>query len=197
MLGWFVYIGGSTSQRVVLLRIAAGAFGLFVLILVVYAVAPELLGLHKLFGAVGRTETLTGRTDLWATALRAIQERTLVGWGFDSLKSLSWKYGIEFAQFHNGYLDLMVRGGVIALLVVLLILLRGVISGIRCWRKFPKVVVAGLGMCIFVMLHNITEASFARATHPLWVLLLLAVITLGLCDKGSTRSGYRRINPDV
>jgi exopolysaccharide production protein ExoQ len=182
MLGWFLYIGKSANLRSAVLRMFLGAFSVIILMLVVHVVAPEILNLGTLFGVAGRSDNFTGRTELWAIARQAIEERTLVGWGFDSLHSLGAKFGIAYGQFHNGYLDLMVRGGVLALVIVIVMLLRAVFSGFRYWTAYPKIVVAGLGLCVFVLLHNVTEASLVRPTHPLWLLLLAAIVALGFCN---------------
>ncbi len=183
LLGWFLYIGTTSNRKSAVLRVMIGIFGLLILMLVIHVVAPDILGLHTIFGAAGRSENLSGRTELWVIARQAIEVHPIFGWSFDSLISLESKFGIAYGQFHNGYLDLLVRGGALALGVVVVIIVRGIFSGYRNWSTFQAVAVPGLGMCVFAILHNITEASLVRPTHPLWVMLLAVIIALNACDK--------------
>ncbi|MEW8165904.1 MAG: O-antigen ligase family protein [Candidatus Thiodiazotropha endolucinida] len=182
MVFWFLFVGKSTNQKSIIIRAMLGVFVATILVLLVYILAPELLGLKALFGTVGRSENLTGRTELWGIAFKAIQERILFGWGYDSLISLGSRFGISYGQFHNGYLDLLVRGGAISLVLVIVMLVTGLVNGYRSWSHSPKIVITALGMCFFVILHNVTEASIVRPAHLLWLLLLTAVVALGLCN---------------
>lgn len=76
--------------------------------------------------------TFTGRTVLWNYTLARIAEKPVTGWGFQSF----WGIGPaspaakmkdtfigETPHAHNGYLDMLLQGGVIALVLFILILL--------------------------------------------------------------------------
>lgn len=179
LVGWYLYVGGSKNQQIVIMRAMLAGVSALIIMVSIYIVAPEVVGLKYLFGMVGRSENFTGRTDLWAVALQAINEKTLVGWGFDSLASLNNRFGIAYGQFHNGYLDLLVRGGVISLLLLLAMIGRAVYSGLKVWGSDRAIAMSALAMCLFALLHNVTEASFIRATHPLWLMLVIAFVAIG------------------
>jgi exopolysaccharide production protein ExoQ len=147
-----------------------GALGFF------YATQPELFDPNRLLGSVGRDSNLTGRATLWAIADAAIDERPWLGWSFDGLKSLPTKYQITYNQFHNGYLDLMVRGGRIALGFVIFFALTLAIRIINL-APVKQAMAASYGVLLLViLLHNVSEASFASGPNPLWLLFTFIYI---------------------
>lgn len=125
VLGALIYFGRSnllTLPRVglIALTIAVISAG-FAVIISVSPVDP----IDLVLNALGKDRGLTGRTDLWAMALREIEERPLFGtgaWGF-------WRYEdspfvrqvfIDFYKkagnrfhFHNSWLELAVNLGLI------------------------------------------------------------------------------------
>jgi exopolysaccharide production protein ExoQ len=81
--------------------------------------------------------TFTSRTDIWKAVLDKIAESPRFGFGFGSI----WDVGAEYNPFsgpayefwnnpeiinqaHNGYLDLLLHGGIVALVLALLVALR-------------------------------------------------------------------------
>jgi O-antigen ligase len=111
--------------------------------------------------ALGKADSLTGRTDLWAAVLHMIRQRPLLGYGYGSF----W-LGTEgpsqhvFPEIpwvpthaHNGFLDLWLELGLIGALV------------------FGSASAHGL-------LRVASHPSADRLKHVLWPLLLLAALTL-------------------
>ncbi len=122
---------------------------------------------------IGRSATFTGRTSLWKIALQAIQEKPLLGWGFDALYSVSDRFLIKGAHMHNGYLELMVYGGLLGLLLMLGILVQMVFNLGKLLTRNAMLFV-GLSMMLLVLLvHNITEPSFGRAPSFFWLVFTL------------------------
>jgi O-antigen ligase len=135
-----------------------------------YATQPELFEAKKILGSVGRDARLTGRADLWDIAWKAIAERPFLGWSYDNLASLPSRFSIEYHQFHNGYLDLWVRGGLISLGFLLYF---AASTGVRVIRLAPsnkKLAAAYGALLVIIMLQNISEATFATGPNPLWLL---------------------------
>jgi O-antigen ligase len=81
-------------------------------------------------------------------------------------------------QFHNGYLDLLVRGGIVGSILLGYLILRKCFLFVRLarvnWRLFTTL--ASLSTAILV--HNFTEASLARGQHFLWVLFVFVLFSL-------------------
>ena len=73
------------------------------------------------------TRTGTARIALWRVALQAIQERPFLGWGLENFStafteyfnpcfgSISCGHEVWFDRSHNYFLDLLISGGVVAI----------------------------------------------------------------------------------
>lgn len=151
---------------------------LLIFVFVAYVVAPDIFSTETLFHLAGRSSTLTGRTGLWEIASSAINDKPMLGWGFDALMSLGYKYRIQYGQFHNGYLDLLVRGGWVALsfifvfgAIILVQLIR--LARINYWQFVSLAVLFGV-----ILIHNVTEASLGRPPHAMWLLFTLLFLYL-------------------
>ncbi|HLN24490.1 MAG TPA: hypothetical protein VK558_10935, partial [Patescibacteria group bacterium] len=166
-----------------LLRIGKILFlvvGGLAVLLGVFAIAPNLLDPDVLLGHLGRDATLTGRTSLWATADDLIVAKPLLGWSYDSLGSVTATIVFDFAQFHNGYLDLLVRGGALGLGLFALITGRLLWVLFRLARHDYLFHAAGLVLVGATLLSNISEASIYREANELWQVYVLVLITAEL-----------------
>lgn len=142
----------------------------------IYATQPELLDPNRILGTVGRDTNLTGRTSLWAIANAAIDEKPLLGWSFDALNSLPSRFSIQYNQFHNGYLDLMVRGGVVGLAFIIFFALTTAARLLMLAQHKKAMAASFAALLIVIMFHNFSEASFASAPNPLWLLFTFLYI---------------------
>lgn len=143
-------------------------------LLVIYSLYPNVFTVGGALGAIGKDTTFTGRTELWMVALNAIQERLAFGWSFDSNISAFSYLGLEeTGQFHNGYIDLLVRGGTVS--GVLLLVLGATVAGRYLRAGASRYVEAAVFLTVFlaICVHNLTEASFAREGHVLWLLFMV------------------------
>jgi O-antigen ligase len=119
----------------------------------------------------GNVETLTGRTNIWKFAISQIEQRPLLGYGYEVGGAIlqsryfpiwwgPWDEGPQ-SSLHDGYIDRAVCEGVPALLLWLFIVLRPWISLFRQqddpWRLKPL----AFWMVIPMLVHNLAEASIA------------------------------------
>lgn len=156
---------------------------------VMYAVADALFQVQDhLLAMLGRSPTLTNRTDVWAILL-TFKTNALVGAGFMSFwtgerMATIWKaVGSRLNQAHNGYLEQYLNLGYVGVAFIIAI----AISALLRVRKhlttdYPNAV---LRLCWIVtaLLYNYTEASF-YGINNMWLLLLAASID---------SSGLRRV----
>ena len=156
----------------------AGFIAMLIMFLVMYIAFPEKLTVDSALGAIGKDSTFTGRTNIWEVALFLIKNRMVVGYSFDSLLSAFDFLGYQITQFHNGYLDFMVRGGSVGMLLFLPLL-------IDVYKKIKVVVgldykyaVASMGLVLAILIHNLTEASIMRSTHMLWTMFVFIMCSL-------------------
>ena len=141
----------------------------------------------QFFSITGRDATFTGRVGLWNMAWSAFHQNPLLGWSFDDLMSLSQKRHLEYMQFHNGYLDLLVRGGIVGSVLLGYLILRKYFLFVRLarvnWRLFTTL--ASLSTAILV--HNFTEASLVRGQHLLWLLFVFVLFSLNHVNLSRSR----------
>jgi exopolysaccharide production protein ExoQ len=78
----------------------------------------------QLLGALGKSEDLTGRLDIWRSVTELAGQRPAWGWGWVSywapwvepFKGLAVRKGVVYLQAHNAWLDVWLQLGVIGLI---------------------------------------------------------------------------------
>jgi O-antigen ligase len=145
-------------------KFAGLVYAVLLIISILYLSKPELFRIEAVFGMMGRNVTFTGRTELWQLAMAKIYTSPIFGSGFQEFISVK---GIEIKHFHNGYLELLVRGGVIALFLVVTFVFQFIFSKKRI--KDPNLIISFSIMMLAILLHNITEGSFGRGVTALWL----------------------------
>lgn len=141
----------------------AGFLALFC-VSVLYVLAPEIFSIDAMLGAVGRNSTLTGRTALWDTAMTRITQDPLIGSGFQEYINIS---GTRIKHFHSGYIELLIRGGILAVLFLAAFVFQLAFS----LKRFsnPNLYIYSLVMTLAILAHNVTEGSFGRGFNALWL----------------------------
>lgn len=176
-----MWLGKRNIARTLLVIISIALPIVLVLIMVMLSTNKSLQTIDvvdQFFSVTGRDKNLTGRTSLWEIAWWAYEQKPVLGWSFDDLMSLSQKRLLEYRQLHNGYLDLLVRGGLVGIVLMGYIIVRKYFLFVRLarinWRLF--ITLASLSTAILV--HNFTEASLIRGQHLLWFLFVFVLFYL-------------------
>lgn len=163
------------------------------LVLIMLAVGSA-LDFGGLFGMFGRDANLTGRTSLWADAFAAISSHPILGWSFDDHTYIIKTQGMAYYSYHNGFLDLAVSGGAVA--IVLLVLLFGTwIAGFT--KRFmiaAQIIPFSASFGFAYLVHNLTEASFVSPRGQLWM-IFLALVCLGACRKSPASNIDQGVRP--
>ena len=137
----------------------------------------------KVLQAFGETVTFNGRSEIWKYSWNGFLERPLLGWGWLSAWR-SWAFmkmdlwwtveGVSWS--HNAYLDLLLGGGVLAVLLFAAAVLWGV------YRLVPShngdATQSWPIAFIFFYLAMCTQESFIIGNHFLWM-LFVATLTSG------------------
>jgi O-antigen ligase len=147
-------------------------------ILILVGNAIKLGGLFAMFG---RDSDFTGRTSIWASAIKAIQAHPLLGWSFDDHAYLIQK-GMEFPSYHNGYLDIAVSGGAVSVILMLFLLLTWGVLFAKPSRIAQQIAPFSGSYVIAYLIHNLTESSLIAPRGQLWQIFLVLVF-LGTCKK--------------
>jgi O-antigen ligase len=133
--------------------------------------------------------SFTGRTDVWTFAVQALQERLLIGYGFDSFWSSgsiqNLPEGKEWAGLashsHNGYLDTALSMGLPGLALLILAL---VVEPLRNFHRADlggnsgPLTMALLRIWLFGLYLSSMESFFLDRADPLWFTFLVAVFGL-------------------
>ncbi|MEM7064911.1 MAG: O-antigen ligase [Cyanobacteria bacterium P01_B01_bin.77] len=131
--------------------------------------------------SLGKDVTLTGRTDIWQFALSKIQERPLLGYGYQAFwqgwgseAQDAWlREGWRVPHAHNGFLDLALELGLIGLVCFLAIF---VVTGMRRLRDVKVHVgsehILPIVVMVYLVMANLTESSLMKRNDLLWVLFV-------------------------
>jgi len=140
------------------------------LIVLAYLTMPDVV-----LGLLGKDETLTGRTDIWASLGEAIEKKPVLGYGYLAFWGLDSepRYWLERAvdwnapSGHNGWLDLAISLGVVGVAIYAIDL------AITLWRAgrlslaSPAGVFA-LGFLAQFMLFAMSESIIVAQNSILW-----------------------------
>jgi exopolysaccharide production protein ExoQ len=158
-------------------HLGANAFILILALLICNGIATPLLGgatVNSFANNLGRDETLTGRTEIWAALVPHAMREALLGFGFGGFWTPIQHQ--TFSEGHNGYLDTILDLGFFGLLLLSIFLLS---SCKRASRQLnDDFYWASFWICLLfvAVLHNTSETSFGTFSNQLTaVLLFLAV----------------------
>jgi len=151
-------------------------------IFLLYVLLAFGLGLNGEFAqAVGRSPTLSGRTQIWEIVLSQ-HTNPFLGAGYESfwlgprLKSI-WAGGMgQLNEAHNGYLEVYLELGYIGLLLLLWFVV--VFYQNICKKLKPISSIGSLALAIWTafLFHNLTEADFRSGL--MWVNFVLAALAV-------------------
>ncbi|CAD6881819.1 hypothetical protein [Methylomonas albis] len=189
IIGWCKFIR-SSSGSIRLMKIILVMFSLFMVMASLFVFKPEIFTIEYFFKAIGRDSTFTGRASLWETALNGFYEKPIFGWGEDNLLTFHKHYHQSFGQLHNGYFDLLVRGGIVAIVLFLIILLQIYRGILRLAKSNNQSYILILSFISVWLVHNVTEASIFKSPNVLWLFcLVLYFFSIGF-DYQFNRSKY-------
>src|SRR5205085_2349726 len=120
--------------------------------------------------SMGRSTTLSGRTNLWTDLLR-IDTDPLLGTGFESfflgdrLEYLWSKYWWHPNEAHNGFLETYLTLGVIGIGLLAWLIVTGYRNATRTYRRNPKLGSLAIALLVVTVIYNTTEAAF-KAMQP-------------------------------
>jgi len=170
------------------------------LAILVFSAAAFLFS-DQVTSAMGRSSTLSGRTEIWAVLL-PFAPNPVLGAGFESFwissavekvwGSLSragwWHPEILVTEAHNGYIEVYLNLGWVGLSLIALILVTGYMRAIAAIRRNPSLAGLSLALVMASAVYGITEAGF-RMLDPIWTYLLLAIAISSAVLTGVIRQG--------
>jgi exopolysaccharide production protein ExoQ len=172
-----------TSRLTIMKHSFARAGSLLVAGAIMFSILDMSFGVTEMIvTALGRNMTFTDRTPLWSILVELGMREPLFGYGYSGfwttsrLNSIVLQAG-EFNQGHNGYLEIFVEGGLVAIGLMTVLLL-------SVFRKIQKDGlleydhgVIRLTFFVVILLANVTESSFARERDLLTFLFFVIAAT--------------------
>jgi tetratricopeptide (TPR) repeat protein len=132
------------------------------------------------------------RLDLWSRCWNFVQAFPIWGTGFGTIQHVEPIYahtpqqvGFIFAYAHNEYLEALVEGGIIRLLLTLLIIGFVFRLGVRALSQQSSFATHGLALGLLFSVTTLTVHSFVEfSIHIPAVALLATVVSALLCNLG-------------
>ena len=135
----------------------------------------------------GKDATLTGRTELWAGVIRAIQDRPWLGYGYQAFWSGADAHAIEIWRIirwnapnaHNGYLEVLLGLGVVGLAVTVVVVLQALTRAMRllAWSDTFHAGAIALALTGAICIQTFTEAVLVQQSDIDWFTLLLVSLS--------------------
>jgi len=136
---------------------------------------------------LGRDDTLTGRTQIWASLETLAWQRPILGLGYGSFwglePALSLNLGV--GQAHNGYLDVFLQLGVVGLILLASFML-ACLNQLRESTIFDKSWTAFVfSIMIMEFIYNNSESSFLLPMSFLWLVFIFAILITSMVERDS------------
>jgi len=151
------------------------------IVLGAYGISAPFLGGTNVAGftsMLGRDSTLTGRTEVWAAVLPAMNQQPVLGHGFGSFWTDARRQLYDIPTAHNGYLDILLELGTVGLAFFFAWLL-------SCARRLHRTLAfdygwASFGICLLLMslAYNATESALNSLTEYMTAVVVLASIAV-------------------
>jgi exopolysaccharide production protein ExoQ len=179
------------------------AAGVTALILLIVAHSIVLFREDSLFGYVitkfGRDITLTDRTDIWTDVYAAAANDRLFGVGVGGFwigreanipwnSTKTWVLG----QAHSGYVDTYLQLGLVGVVLLTVLLLTSIPRLLSTVDEQFDFACFRLTLLFTIAFVNITESTYLRGDHHLWLLFQMVVWVLPVVQGGGETLPNRR-----
>lgn len=149
-----------------------------------------IVGADAIATLVGRDATGTGRLFAWQLAMDNIPEHLLLGHGFADTRYYIFGAGVSSTNFHNSYIELSFRVGLIGLCIYLLIIMRSLYAGLKSSnsRRYGYLFIS------FIICFSVIGLSESVITAPRsQMFLLFWVCTAVLLSKSQESPRVQRL----
>jgi O-antigen ligase len=137
----------------------------------------------------GRDSSYSGRTYIWEDASALINMKPIIGWSFDGRRSAYDKIDPGAPHFHNGYLDFMVRGGMVGILILMILYARTAWRVYRKSKRRPYIYSHLAAFLLVILIYNMSEVSLGAWSDIMWTMLLFIYF---LSERSKGRRKKRR-----
>lgn len=163
-----------------------------------FLATPLLRQIPELFG---KSQTLSGRTTIWAAAIEAIMDRPLLGygmgafWGSDYASRIRGLAGWFVPHAHNGFLEIGLQIGIIGMILMTAVILKGAAAAFRSAQAGGRISDWPLYVVFFAVLYGAGEANFLRPNSFVQVALFAVLAYATRQARQPARSGRLGLPP--
>lgn len=155
------------------------------------------------FAALGKDQTLTGRTEIWAAVFDLVGNRPLFGYGPgmterpDFMQQLQGAVGWELKSMHNSYLDVLIGYGYVVAVMIFCYILMKLFQAILAQARTEKdriILTITTGMVVDMLVVCFTESGGLLSRSIVWIFIVCGIcIIIDYCKTISARS-YPNLN---
>ncbi len=192
----------TTSMLTIVLFVGLGTalhkLGMKALLFAIPLALAVMSGPDLMLEMLGKSPTLTGRTDIWTRVIPHIWQSPLFGWGYAAFWTTDNPAAIEISdalgwwvpQAHNGLLEILLSAGLFGAIVYLYLLARLFRLSVICARKIRP----ALGITCFVNCAGIvvTGVSENVLIYPN-AMTVIFLVTAFVCER-NVWEARRRLN---
>ncbi|MDJ0787927.1 MAG: O-antigen ligase family protein [Myxococcota bacterium] len=129
---------------------------------------------------LGRSSTLSGRTDIWRESLSVFLQRPLLGHSIASnwQMALVERTGFWFSNAHNGFIQQLVELGIVGFGLLLILVLSILWRGLGGLAHGGRTAIWPLCMCSLFVIYNLFEVLLMRPNSFPWLMLVAASLAI-------------------
>lgn len=163
--------------------------GIAVLVIVAGTMLFVIENISLVLAFMGKSATLTRRTEVWSAVWVAISDHMLLGYGFSAFWAglhgesarLAGRLGFVARHAHNGFLDLWLELGIAGLALFVAGYLQAVGNGIALLRMGrDRSATWPLQYLAFLLLYDLAEGPILRPNSLYWALYVAVVVATAI-----------------
>lgn len=137
---------------------------IFFMILIIFigAMMPftRITPAEKVASAFGRDDTLTGRTQIWATLVPYANKRMFLGYGQGGFWTTSMRE-LTSSHGHNGYLDTILDLGIVGLTLISIMFIYLGIKFVNLQNSYPRLAILLVCLLYMALVHSMAESGLS------------------------------------
>ncbi len=149
---------------------------------------------------LSRSESFSGRTQIWNAAMQSILRRPIAGYGFDAFWSLLQgeasrvfaAAGWVVTSAHNGFLNVGLELGVVGLVLVAATFFQALRHATTAFHPgHSRYIDWCIGIVFLTLVYNLDERTLMATQYLPWILYIVACTGLSLAaEQVKTSGGY-------
>ncbi len=168
------------------------------LLAAIMGIALVLLGhVSMILSIASRSDTLSGRAQIWNAVIAAILRRPTGGYGFDAFWSLLHgeasrvfaSTGWVVTSAHNGFLNLGLELGIVGFVLVMVTFIRALRDASAAFHPARSAYVDWcIGIVFLTLIYNVDERTLMATQYLPWILYIVACAGLAEAARSNART---------